>query len=761
MKEQMRIELHNETEYTERISFQDIWTHASKLKHVGCRVAAITDRNSVDGIHMAEYEFMRRGIQPIYGVTLSCIDVDDRYDVVLLAANLTGRDNIFRLIELLENNRFSFGHAITREQLDAHRKGILLGAAAKNGQIVRAILHRRDQRYLETITQDYDYLEFTSEPYDIAATVVQLAAQGNLPLCAVQYAVLNEPSVPLEKYAYLTLCRYYWQEADAQYFKTTEELREEMNALYVLPVEKLVGQKVLYDDPLRIFARIEPMPTLEEILCTSDASFHAARMQELNIRLNCAMQEKYGAHCPAQVSERVQRELTEIDAQKQVHVMLVLADMAKQGDNSQEHMMVAGEYANFEILYLLGVTELDPLPRHIYCRVCGCWLETQAEIGESVACPRCGQMAVVSGLNVPVEPIHALLKDGAHFEIRASAERISRWKEDLKETSYIVLQTPPRDPLPREADMGTLCQIAAELGAGDWCREREFTYRLTSHLPRNRDSGTLQKWLLPGVGTPDLIQHLPTRKLAKNVYQLEMQPSYAVACANLSPTASATLSFLTACEKATDISASEILLNAQEVLAYIRAVVLREKEPSDAAAYALWVCGFSPEEPHEENDLYPSVQASWIGSFEDPAKAKELALVHYNNGCDIVWGSGGKSGFGLYEAAEEMGNGYYVMGCSVDNNFRVPGQVLASHVENYTDAVESAVLKWANGEFSSDLVLMSLENGYTDCLMATEEQCEIPAEVRAKIDELRKQIVSGEIKVKCMPTYDEVVASIS
>ena len=40
-------------------------------------------------------------------------------------------------------------------------------------------------------------------------------------------------------------------------------------------------------------------------------------------------------------------------------------------------------------------------------------------------------------------------------------------------------------------------------------------------------------------------------------------------------------------------------------------------------------------------------------------------------------------------------------------------------------------------------------------------QCEIPAEVRAKIDELRKQIVSGEIKVKCMPTYDEVVASIS
>ena len=83
--------------------------------------------------------------------------------------------------------------------------------------------------------------------------------------------------------------------------------------------------------------------------------------------------------------------------------------------------------------------------------------------------------------------------------------------------------------------MDVLCQITTELGAGDWCRERKFTYRLTSRLPRNRDSGTLQKWLLLGVGAPDLIQHLPTRKIAKNVYQLEMQPSYAVACASLSP----------------------------------------------------------------------------------------------------------------------------------------------------------------------------------------------------------------------------------
>ena len=94
-----------------------------------------------------------------------------------------------------------------------------------------------------------------------------------------------------------------------------------------------------------------------------------------------------------------------------------------------------------------------------------------------------------------------------------------------------------------------------------------------------------------------------------HVSRVDEQPLFTVASVGLAPTSGRDRSFLTACEKATGISASEILLNAQEVLAYIRAVVLREKEPSDAAAYALWVCGFSPEEPHEENDLYPSVQA--------------------------------------------------------------------------------------------------------------------------------------------------------
>ena len=103
------------------------------------------------------------------------------------------------------------------------------------------------------------------------------------------------------------------------------------------------------------------------------------------------------------------------------------------------------------------------------------------------------------------------------------------------------------------------------------------------------------------------------------------------------------------------------------------------------------------------------VQTSWIGSFEDPAKAKELALVHYQNGVDVLWGSGGKSALGLYEAAKEMGEGYYVMGCTDDNNDRLPGQVLASHYEAWDTAAKDLILDWNNGVFEPGLKVLTLD----------------------------------------------------
>ena len=41
------------------------------------------------------------------------------------------------------------GRYVTREQIETHREGLLIGASAHNGQLVRAIKLRRNDSYLK------------------------------------------------------------------------------------------------------------------------------------------------------------------------------------------------------------------------------------------------------------------------------------------------------------------------------------------------------------------------------------------------------------------------------------------------------------------------------------------------------------------------------------------------------------------------------------------------------------------------------------
>ena len=133
-----RIELHNESAISRPRSLITPWEIVSESKKNDCAAIAFTDYNSVEAYGISEYECNRAGVQMIYGFTMNCIDLDDRYDIVLLAKNLVGRDNIFRLLELMNGNASLDGSAITRSQLDAHREGLLIGASSQNGQLVRA-----------------------------------------------------------------------------------------------------------------------------------------------------------------------------------------------------------------------------------------------------------------------------------------------------------------------------------------------------------------------------------------------------------------------------------------------------------------------------------------------------------------------------------------------------------------------------------------------------------------------------------------------
>ena len=88
------IELHTDTYGSQQLSFLDGAQIVSLCAKHGCGAVACTDRNSILSYLAMEREAERRGIRLIYGVTLDCADLDDRYAVTLLAKNEAGRRNI-------------------------------------------------------------------------------------------------------------------------------------------------------------------------------------------------------------------------------------------------------------------------------------------------------------------------------------------------------------------------------------------------------------------------------------------------------------------------------------------------------------------------------------------------------------------------------------------------------------------------------------------------------------------------------------------
>ncbi len=61
---------------------------------------------------------------------------------------------------------------------------------------------------------------------------------------------------------------------------------------------------------------------------------------------------------------------------------------------------------------------------------------------------------------------------------------------------------------------------------------------------------------------------------------------------------------------------------------------------------------------HGAQEVNPDVEVmiGYVDSFEDPAKGKEIALMMYGAGVDIIMTNASRSGLGVIEAAKETGN---------------------------------------------------------------------------------------------------------
>ncbi len=144
---------------------------------------------------------------------------------------------------------------------------------------------------------------------------------------------------------------------------------------------------------------------------------------------------------------------------------------------------------------------------------------------------------------------------------------------------------------------------------------------------------------------------------------------------------------------------------------------------------------------------------SFIGSWNDLAKAKELASIQYQQGASMIFPAAGQAYAGIYEAGYEQKRMY--LGCDVDRTLQyadtnedMNNYMPTSVVKKVDVMVENVFEKIMAGEdifgrheavgLKEDCVGL-VENDYYEKL--------VPEDVKAQVKEAKQKIVNGELEV--------------
>ena len=138
---------------------------------------------------------------------------------------------------------------------------------------------------------------------------------------------------------------------------------ENFRELYILPEEREIVEKALNDNQQWIFEQIEPMPTIGELIWQGQKEFQEKAMAGLRQNAAAALMKKYGADIPPAIRERLTQELDDIDRAGAAWIVQILYGIRSVLPKEQYFIAPSSIWNSYYLLYLLDITDLDPLPK--------------------------------------------------------------------------------------------------------------------------------------------------------------------------------------------------------------------------------------------------------------------------------------------------------------------------------------------------------------------------------------------------------------
>lgn len=131
-------------------------------------------------------------------------------------------------------------------------------------------------------------------------------------------------------------------------------------------------------------------------------------------------------------------------------------------------------------------------------------------------------------------------------------------------------------------------------------------------------------------------------------------------------------------------------------------------------------------------------------AFKNPAKGKEIALSQYGQGVDVIYHASGSTGLGVFEAAREKNA--LAIGVDSDQYHEAPGHILTSMIKRVDNSVYNTIKDTIAGQFKGGVHVFGLEEDGVGYVYDENNKDLIPDEIIKKVEELKAQIIAGEIE---------------
>ncbi|RAO98866.1 hypothetical protein PW5551_07225 [Petrotoga sp. 9PW.55.5.1] len=414
-----RVELHTHSKMSTKTSILDMQELVDQISYYGQKAVAITDN---ENIHIIPYFYeyaKKKGIKAIFGCELNVHEGKKGItkNINVLVKNKEGLKNLYRIITISHMNVVNKKAVISFSDLKNLREGLLIGSSL-DGFLLYSYLNNLPSDNLNDWISFFDYIEIfpidcyndlnlkRSKIIDFSNTIYKLSKNLKKPLVMsgdVHY-LMKEDKEYLDAMIIGTSNKNNPKKPsqNINYLRNTSEMLDEAIKIFK---KRGIAKEIVVKNTNKIADEIEQIAPFDFKLKVPKIPKIDKNLKE-TVYLNA--KKIYGEKLHHKIIERIEKELSSIIGNGYSVIFLTSAEMAKKSLEIGYPIGSRGSVGSSFVAFLLGITEVNPLPPHYYCRRCG-YIEFSEDLNLSgfdlkeKGCPKCDFILSSDGHNISFE----------------------------------------------------------------------------------------------------------------------------------------------------------------------------------------------------------------------------------------------------------------------------------------------------------------------------------------------------------------------